>query len=212
MPRAGRSIRWRLAAAACALLACGATQAAPPAAPGAFDCHALACGLPAENAFPHFVVGRITAIADAREATALFETMRAHGRWAQLPGDGEAFRRHVQPVVIDAGDGASFVVLTGQDEMRAAPLGVGDLVRYSPHRGRFEVPPTEPTAAAYWRVDGCVAVLCRAADRACAGRYLAGVYRTRDGRQLAPPAFVPRPHGHTIDTTTMTPLAPGPSH
>lgn len=209
MPRAGRSIRWRLAAAAGVLLACGAARAA---APGTFDCHTLACGLPAEGAFPHFVVGRIAAIADAREAAALFDTMRAHGHWAQLPGDGEAFWRHVQPVVIDAGGGASFVVLTGQDEMRAAPLGVGDFVRYSPHRGRFEVPPAEPLAAAYWRVDGCVAVLCRAADRACVGRYRAGVYRTHDGRQLGLQAFAPLPHGNVIDTTTMVPLAPGPSH
>lgn len=212
MPRAGRSIRWRIVAAACVLLACATLPAATPQARVDFACPALACGLPAHGAFPHFVVGRIGAIADEREAATLFKTMRAHGRWGTLPARGEGFWQHVQPVAIDAGGGAIFVVLTGQDEMRAAPLTVGDFVRYSPHRGRFEVPPAEPVAAAYWNIDGCVAVLCRASDRACVGRYRAGIYRTADGRELTPGAFAPQPQGAVIDTTTMVPLAPGDSH
>lgn len=203
MPRAGRLIQWRIVVA-CALVA-GA--AAAPAAPRVFACSELACGVPAQGAFPHFAVGRIVAIATPREAAILFDAMRSRGHWAALPAGVDAFWDHVQPVAIDV-EGATFVVLTGREEMRAAPLAVGDFVRYSPHRGPFEVPPPDARAAAYWAVDGCVAALCRASDRACFARYAPGVYQTRDGRQLSPALFTPLPHGNTIDTTTMAPMTP----
>lgn len=205
MPRAGCSIHWCIAA--CVLAVGAAASAATPDAQRAFACSELACGIPAQGAFPHFVVGRIAAIATADDATTLFTTMRARRRWTALPAGADAFWRHVQPVAMEAG-GAIFVVLTGREEMRAAPLAVGDFVRYSPHRGQFEVPPTEARATAYWAVDGCVATLCRARDRACFERYVSGVYRTDDGLQLSPASFAPLPRGTTIDTTTMAPTAP----
>lgn len=209
MPRAGCSIRLRMAGAALLAAFVAVAPAATPRPEGdlAFACTALACGMPARGAFPHFVVGRVTAIADTRDAARLFHAMRASGHWAGLPAGAQAFWAHVQPAVIDAGD-AAFVVLTGRDEMRAAPLVVGDLVRYSPHRGRFEVPPADAVGAAYWAVDGCVATLCRAADHACFERYAAGVFRTSDGTQLSSASLAPLAYGKAVDIATMVPRAP----
>ncbi len=209
MPRAGCSIRWRFAIIAGLVALVVVAPAATPRPEGdlAFVCTTLACGMPASGAFPHFVVGRVAAIADPRSASTLFHAMRAGGHWAELPTGARVFWEHLQPVAINAG-GATFVVLTGRDEMRAAPLAVGDLVRYSPHRGRFEVAPADAVDAAYWAIDGCVATLCRAVDRACFKRYAAGVFRTADGAQLSPASFALLAHGKAIDTTTMVPLAP----
>jgi hypothetical protein len=56
------------------------------------------------------VVGRITAIATARDAAILFTAMRARQRWGALPAGADAFWRRVQPMAITVGN-ATFVVL-----------------------------------------------------------------------------------------------------
>lgn len=89
--------------------------------------------------------------------------------------------------------------------MRAVPIQPGDFVRYSPHRGKYEVPPSDPVAAAYWAVDGCVAVLCDPGNGTCIERYVSGVYRVSDGRQLESETLALLPHGVVIDTGTMLP-------
>jgi len=161
--------------------------------------------MPEHGAYPHLVIGRIVAVADESQTRALFDAMRRHGRWSTLPTSRAIFWKNLQPVAIDAGSGEATITLTSQDEMHAAPLRVGDLVRYSPHRGRYEVPPTDKIAAAFWSVDGCVAVLCRASDKQCFGRYAKGLFQVSDGVQLSPDTLKPLQHGITIDAETMLP-------
>lgn len=161
--------------------------------------------MPERGAYPHLVIGRIVAVADATQAQALFDAMRRRGRWSALPASGDVFWKNLQPVAIDAGSGTVMVTLTSQEEMHAAPLQVGDFVRYSPHRGQYKQPPTDKTAAAFWGVDGCVAVLCRGNDKQCAKRYARGLFRASDGVQLSQSTLKPLQHGMTIDAETMLP-------
>jgi hypothetical protein len=176
-----------------------------PAKPISFACFQMRCGMPERGAYPHLVVGRIVAVANAAQAHTLFDAMRRRGRWSGLPASGDTFWKNLQPVAIDVGSGTVMVTLTSQDEMHAAPLEVGDFVRYSPHRGRYETPPTDKTAAAFWAVDGCVAVLCRATDRQCMTHYLSGIFDVESGVQLANGSLKPLRHGAVIDTLTMWP-------
>ena len=81
----------------------------------------------------------------------------------------------------------------------------GDLIRYSPHRGSYEIPPADPVERAYWSIDGCIAVVCRAEDKACFDRYRQGVFRTSDGVQLSPYTFKPLKHAAAIDPDSLLP-------
>lgn len=159
--------------------------------------------MPDKGAYQNLVVGRVAAVANATQAAALFDEMRRHGRWSSLPSGAATFWKNLQPVAIEAGRGTVMITLTSQDEMHAVPLRVGDLVRYSPHRGTYETPPTDKTAAAYWTVDGCVAILCRASNKRCMKRYASGLFRITDGAQLSPRTLAPLRHGIVIDPQSM---------
>lgn len=192
-------------------LACGtaamAKDALPTRAADPFRCDAHACPMPPQGAYPHLIVGRFEAAASASESKRLFSAMRARHLWQGLPPDAEDFQRNLQPVSILLPDGAAMVVLMTQEEFQVAPPRTGDLVRYSPHRGDFEMPPEDPKARTYWAVDGCVAVVCRKEDVSCAGRYLAGVFRTRDGVALSPYTFRPLEGVQAIDPDSLLPKA-----
>lgn len=169
-------------------------------------CLAEECGTPRQGAFSHFVIGRVAAVATPAQAAQQFDRMRQAGGWHNLPDDPHAFFAAIQPIVIDAGK-RKFLLNTSQAEMHAVPLAEGDLVRYSPHIGDYEKPPEDPIAATYFHVDGCIAVLCRAGDDACAARYATGVFATGTGRQLDALNLTraPLPGGMAIDTTSMLP-------
>lgn len=169
-----------------------------------FEC-AQACAALHEEAYPHLVVGIVDGVAGQQQSTALFQAMRKANRWSALPADPEAFRLAVQPVSIRLPSGRSYTVLITQKEAQAAPLRLGDFVRYAPHRGVNEQPPTQADALAYWLTTGCVAVLCRAGDEKCAGGYRAGIYRTADGAALTPDGGKVDPGGARIDPNTVRP-------
>ena len=161
--------------------------------------------MPEHGAYPHLVIGRIVAIADANQARTLFDAMRRRGRWSALPRSADVFWKNLQPVAIDAGSGFVMIALTSQDDMHAEPLQVGDFVRYSPHRGKYETPPSEKIAALFWSIDGCVALLCRESDKQCVKHYVSGFFRTTDGVQLSPRTLAPLRHGIVIDAESMLP-------
>jgi hypothetical protein len=161
--------------------------------------------MPQEGSYPYLIIGHFEGMATTQQSAQLFRDMRAKHLWLPLPDDAAAFYVALQPVAIKLPDGTSLAVLIGQDEAHLAPPVQGDLVRYSPHRGKYEVPPTDPKARAYWAVDGCVALLCRAQDKACFGRYVPGVYRAEDGVQISPRTFKPLPHGTLIDPQSLLP-------
>jgi len=170
---------------ACSILLLAAATGVSSAHAAPFDC-AKRCGVDQEGAYPHLIVGTVDGIATPEQSAALFQAMRKAKRWAALPTDLETFRKSVQPVSIRLPSGRSYTVLITQEEAKAAPINVGDFVRYSPHRGDYEKPPSDaPDVVAYWKSTGCVAVLCRAGDGACAGGYRNGIYRASDGAALS---------------------------
>lgn len=168
------------------------------------SCADFSCGLSTEGSFPYLAVGRVAAVADAAQSSMLFRHMRRQGGWKALPEDDLRFGREIQTLVIDAGDRLMAVNMS-RAEMAAAPIQPGDFVRYAPHHGAFEKPPEEAVAAAFWAIDGCVAILCRAGDDACVRRYMPGVFDKSSGMQmsLAPPRVLP--NGRTVDVDTLLP-------
>lgn len=182
-----------------------AKDALPTRTADAFHCDAHACPVPSHGAYPHLIVGRFEAAASASQSKRLFSAMRARHLWQRLPASADDFQHNLQPVGIQLPDGATVVALMTQEEFQVAPPRAGDLVRYSPHRGDFEMPPEDPKARTYWAVDGCVAVVCRRQDKACFGRYLAGVFRARDGAALSPYTFKPLEGAQAIDPDSLLP-------
>lgn len=192
-------------AATCALAGQRTKVALPVPAHRAdiFRCDDRACAMPSRGSYPHLIVGIFHSSATAAQSHRLFADMRARHFWLSLPDDAVAFGAALQPVAIQLSDGALLAVLMAQDEMHVARPMPGDLVRYSPHRGKYEIPPEDPVARAWWAIDGCVAVLCRAQDKACFGRYAAGVFRAVDGVEISARTFGPISAGVVIDPDTL---------
>jgi len=171
----------------------------------AFRCDGFGCAMPPQGAYPYLIIGYFQVMASASQAKQLIADMQSQHRWPALPNDPVAFYAALQPVTIQLADDSALAVLMTQEEARVELPQPGDLVRYSPHRGKYEIPPTDLKQRTYWAVDGCVSVICRAKDSACFGRYPSGVYRFEDGVQISPQAFQPLPHGAVIDTESLLP-------
>jgi len=170
-----------------------------------FDCEHR-CGVELEGAYPHLIVGTVDGVADSEKSAALFHAMRNENRWAALPSSPDNFRRQVQPVSIRLPSGRSYTVLITQEEAQSAPIKSGDFVRYSPHRGVNEKPPSEASdVVAYWRATGCVAVLCRAGDSACISGYRSGIYQATDGVALTADGKHTAPDAPSVDPHSMRP-------
>ena len=161
--------------------------------------------MPGEGSYPHIVIGIFQTAATRKQSERLFHDMRQQQLWPLLPTDASEFYAAVQPVAIRLNDGKLLAVLISQEEAHVAPSQPGDLVRYSPHFGAHEIPPADLNERAYWSVDGCVAVLCRAKDKACLKTYAQGVFRHGDGVQISATSFNPMAHGRVIDPQSMLP-------
>lgn len=170
-----------------------------------FRCDAHACTMPSQGQYPYVVIGLYQATASAEQSEQLFKDMRVQRRWASLPDDPAAFYAALQPVSIALPNGKALALLMAQEEFAVAKPQAGDLVRYSAHFGTHELPPDDPKARAYWSVDGCVAVICRAQDKACFGRYVQGVFRRPDGMAISPQTFKPLSNGTVIDVESLLP-------
>lgn len=173
-----------------------------------FRCDAKVCAMPSQGAYPYLIMGVFQAAATAAQSRQLYQDMRQLRRWMQLPADASGFYHQLQAVSISLPKGQTLAVLMSQIEFHAAQPQPGDLVRYSPHFGPHELPPSDAKERAYWAIDGCVAVICRAQDHACFQRYVQGVYRRSDGVAIAPDTFSPLPHQARIDVLSLLPQRP----
>jgi hypothetical protein len=171
----------------------------------AFRCLANACTMPSQGQYPYVVIGLYQSAATDAQSKQLFKDMRTRQHWSSLPDDPAAFYAALQPVTIALPDGKALAVLMGREEFALTKFQAGDLVRYSAHFGTHEMPPDDSKARAYWSIDGCVAVVCRAQDKACFSRYAQGVFRRPDGMALSPQTFKPLPHGTVIDMDSLLP-------
>ena len=170
-----------------------------------FRCDHTYCAVPTDGTYPFLVIGQFKAQATDEQGRRLFKQMQPHHPWKDLPPDADEFLSELQPVSIVLPANEALAVVMPQSEIKAARPKAGDLVRYSPHRGDYEVPPQDPKERAYWAVDGCVAVLCRAGDKSCFAHYAQGVFRPEDGVAISPHTYRALPNAVVIDTATLLP-------
>ncbi len=200
---------------ACGLAICTSIQAAsdqatrvpaPHTQGDNFDCQVGACVMPSKGAYPYLVIGMFHSAASAEQSQQLFRQMRAQGLWQDLPADPIAFFAALQPVSIQLADNRALAMLISQEEAAVVLPKRGDLVRYSPHFGAHEQPPTDPIQRAHWAIDGCLAVVCRADDKPCFSEFRAGVYRRQDGKAISPNTFKVLPEAGVIDVQSLRPI------
>lgn len=195
-----------------ALLPFGLSAKFPPDLPTpthrteVFRCDERVCTMLGAGSYPHLILGRFQAAASAAQGRTLFADMRKRGSWKSVPDDPASFFHALQPVSIRLPDQSIMALLMAREEFRIMAPRAGDLVRYSPHRGSYEIPPADPVDRAYWNIDGCIAVVCRAEDKACFGRYRQGVFRTSDGIELSPYTFKPLERALAIDPDSLLPV------
>lgn len=180
-----------------------------PSAPASAICAADDCGLDADGPFPEYVIGRLAYVGTVDDVLTVKRWARAHGKWADLPGSDKPYASYARLVMITADRpdvDHPVTVFLGEDEFGAVDWQVGDFVRYSPHRPEHEIPPLDPDELKlYHGLTGCVAILCRKDDQACAAHYIQGVFDHDKGTALDLHGFSPIPQGRGIDPGSLLP-------
>ncbi len=196
-------MRHRLIRLAFLLSVIGVAHAAVTADDDPFHCAGSHCSLQGDGTYPNVVVGVIRHIGHNQDSLQVFRWARHHGWWKSLLGDAPAFAAHVRPVLLQIQGPHGqllFTGLMGEDEYDTAPLHVGDLVRYSPHDAAHLAPAENtPAAWAYWRLVGCIQVLCAKGRASCMGGFRPGVYQHDSGREVNMATGALLPHGVAID-------------
>lgn len=152
-------------------------------------CATNRCGLHANGPYPNYVIGTLAHVGTNADLTQVFRWAKGHGYWQSLPDSVKPYLQDVRLVTIRLPSSMArypVTVFVTQQEYSVSPYRVGDLVRYSPHGSDHEIPPKKGAddAALFHGLTGCVALLCRQADRACAKRYLQGVFTKTQGNQV----------------------------
>lgn len=173
-----------------------------------FDCEHERCGLMSDGFYPKIVVGTLVTVASRDEAVRINRATRTSGWWRDIPrGNEEEYLNSVAIVAIKSSHPSPVTVMMTPQELASAPLNPGDLVRYTPHLPGHEKPEYDgPHAEQYYALTGCVAVLCRAADRACFKRYRPGIYRLSDGAEVGLKTDKPLRGGARIDPQSILPI------
>ena len=171
-----------------------------------FDCAHNHCGIAIDGEYPNLVVGTVDGVASPQQQEKIFTAARRQGLWHFLPPGAAAFAKQIQIISINVMPGQSLTVMESREEMNTTPVTVGELVRFSPHRGIYDTPhPGDP----YWFTFGCVAVLCSAGDLDCQKGFQPGLYRVSDGAELDASGRHAVPGGTVIDTMSMHVKTPG---
>lgn len=175
----------------------------------AFDCASRHCGIPQDGSYPHLVIGTLQRIASSREGERIFREARRLGYWQALPDDPHRFVATIRAVSIltRTPDGPrALTLLLSNAELQAGPLKVGDLVRYTPHDKAHEHAPDDtPAGRAYWKLHGCVMVVCTVSDGACRKRYQAGTYQLATGTPIDPDSGKAWPGIAPVDPISLLP-------
>lgn len=176
------------------------------------DCKHNRCGLPGDGPNLRLAIGTVTRVASDAEAQTVFRWARAHHYWRTLSASADDFTKSIQLVAIQIPGPTGprdMTLLMGRKFFDAIKIAVGDFVRYQPHaRVRSVSTFDNPSDAAYWNLFGCIAVLCRASDRACPSRYVAGMFAADSGKQVDSYTGTPLASGVRIDKMTYLPLPP----
>lgn len=135
------------------------------------------CRFASDKAFDKFVVGDVVHVADADELHTVFSQAKARGYWKTLPPNFSIYPETVRLVSIRFSSQEPPVSLfMMRNEFDAAPLNVGDFVRYRPHDLSWESPDNPEQEALFTDLTGCIALLCAKEDAACKNEFVIGIY------------------------------------
>lgn len=135
------------------------------------------CRLAADGAFDKFVVGVIVHVTNEDEFQTVLKTAKQQNYWQSLPDDFSIYAEAAQLISIKFSPTALPVSLFMlRKEFNAAPLNVGDFVRYRPHNLEWEIPRSPAENILFATLTGCIAQLCSASDQDCAKQYQSGIY------------------------------------
>jgi hypothetical protein len=180
------------------LCAASVAGASPP------GCKVGDCGLRQAAPFAHIVVARLSHVVTDDAMRRLYRWGKA-GVWKHLPDDEADYLARNRVLVLPADDkGTPLMLHMSHEEYRRLVFHEGDLVRYTPRLAGLPHP-SGPAPSIYSTLSGCIMVLCRAEDSACAAHYRTGVFRHADGVQIDPRTQQPLPGGVTIDPLSLLP-------
>jgi len=178
-----------------------------------YDCHKKHCGLISDGPYPNVILGTVTHVATPAEVKTIYHWARKHGYWASLQGGEERFVKTIKILSVQLPkryDSKVVTLLMGTSFYDAIKIEKGDFVRYTPHANpKPSKPFKDPSEQAYWHLFGCIAVLCRAVDKACPSSYVPGVYGRLDGKERTLVSGKPVKNGIRINPMTYWPLKKG---
>ena len=176
-----------------------------------YNCNELQqCGLKGKNTYPNVVLGAVIDIADNKETAEIYQWARQNGYWQALADDQALFIKKVQLLSIEIPVEQrleTITLLMGREDYERSMVEQGDYIRYTPRDSTFFAEGySSPEKDAYWKLYGCVAILCRAEDIECSGGYQSGVYSHADGLSLTLDSEEVLPAGSRIDPQTYLPI------
>jgi hypothetical protein len=146
------------------------------------------CGLQGDNTYRNIVLGPVVDVADAKQSAKIFQWARSQGYWRELPNDVDTFIKKVQILSVEVPVGRTLEqisLLMGREDFERSIVEPGDYIRYTPRDSSFfSEGYTRPEKDAYWKLYGCIAVLCSVEDTQCPSTYQSGIYRHADGISL----------------------------
>lgn len=179
----------------------------------AFNCNnTQQCGLKGESTYPNIVLGTVVDVADAKETADIYQWARQHGYWKELPEDISTFVKKVQIFSVEvpmAQKLEQITLLMGREDFERSIIKIGDFIRYTPRDSSFFAEGySTPEKDAYWKLYGCIAVLCSAEDIQCPFNYQSGIFRHADGISLDFNSQDILENKTMIDPQTYLPITP----
>ena len=170
------------------------------------------CGLKGESTYPNIVLGAVVDVADAKETADIYQWARQHGYWKELPEDVSTFVKKVQILSVEvpvAQKLEQITLLMGREDFERSIIETGDYIRYTPRDATFFAEGySSPEKDAYWKLYGCIAVLCSAEDTQCPFTYQSGIFRHADGISLGFDSEDISENKTIIDPQTYLPINP----
>ena len=171
-------------------------------------CPSHLCNLATDGAYDKLISGELVHVATDDELKQVYHWAKSHGRWAALPSAFPLYLQGTKLVSIKSPDSKEPIsVFMAREEYDAAPLIVGDLVRYKPHDPNWEAPKDPEQKRIFYGLTGCVATLCSAGSGTCKSRYRQGFFTTT-GVQIDGAQGKSMAKGARIDPLSLLPLSP----
>jgi len=198
-------LKTRFAYVVAALLgSCSSHLLAGSSPPG---CRVGDCGIQEAAPYKHIVVARLNHVATDDEMRKIYRWGKS-GSWKDFSDDEADYVARNRVFILPADrKGTPLMLHMSHEEYRRVTFNEGDLVRYTPRMAGYQGGETIP-ASIYSTLAGCIMVLCRAEDKACAEQYQIGVFRHRDGVQIDPRTQEVIAGGVTIDQLSLLPVSP----